>query len=289
MRSQKNSAIYAFWAVAIAVCLLLVVFALFFSSCSRANPTPVGTAIPTKTPASPAITAPAQTREPGADNTDEPGAPVTDAPAGALLGETEDAGQEYVDKLVFLGDSTTYGLMFYGVLSGGKQTTQVWTPASGTLALFNYSIATIVYPETGEELLIADAAARKQPEYLVMTVGVNGVSSMDEDSFKRDYAALVDAILAASPNTKIICNSIYPVEASYEAKGNGINNEVINRANGWILQLAEEKGLRYCDSASVLKGADGKLVSAYGNGDGIHLSADGFNLVLNYLRTHAYK
>ena len=63
---------------------------------------------------------------------------------------------------------------------------------------------------------------------------------------------------------------------------------VIDRANGWILQIAEATGTHYTDSASVLKGADGKLVSDYGNGDGIHLSAVGFNRVIDYLKTHAW-
>ncbi len=201
-----------------------------------------------------------------------------------MLGETADAGEEYISRMVFIGDSTTYGLMAYDVLPAS----QVWTPSSGTLALFNQSFATIVYPETGVELPITDAIADAQPEYVVLTIGVNGVSMMDESSFKAEYTALVERIKSVSPNTKIICNSIYPVEASYEAKNNGINNEVIDRANGWILQIAEATDVHYTDSASVLKGADGKLVSEYGNGDGIHLSAVGFERVLNYLRTHAY-
>ena len=93
-----------------------------------------------------------------------------------VLGVTEDAGQEYIDKLTFLGDSTTYGLIHYGMLKDGRNTKQVWTPASGTLTLSQASFATIVYPETGEEITIVDAVTRSQPEYLVITLGVNGVS-----------------------------------------------------------------------------------------------------------------
>ena len=201
-----------------------------------------------------------------------------------MLGETADAGEDYISRLIFIGDSTTYGLKAYDVLPGS----QVWTPSSGTLALFNQSFATIVYPETGLEIPITDAIESAKPEYVVLTIGVNGVSMMDESSFKAEYTALVERIQSVSPDTKIICNSIYPVEASYEAKDNGINNEVIDRANGWILQIAEATGTHYADSASVLKRSDGKLVSDYGNGDGIHLNATGFNRVLDYLRTHAY-
>ena len=205
-----------------------------------------------------------------------------------MLSETEDAGQAYIDKMVFLGDSTTYGLKYYEVLSGGKNTQQVWTPESGTLTLYNYATATIVFPETGEQISIVDAVTRKQPEYLVITLGVNGVSQMDEDWFKTDYTGLVQSIQAASPNTKIICNSIYPVENDYEHI-DSINNTNIPQANEWIKAVAEATGCKYTDSASVLKAEDGSLREDYGNGDGIHLNADGFNAVLQYLRTHAYQ
>lgn len=229
---------------------------------------------------------PEETLNPPAVSTDDPNAEQTKAPeqTSTQLGETADAGDEYISKMVFIGDSTTYGLKAYNVLDGS----QVWTPSSGTLALFNQSIATIVYPPTGEEIPITDAIGRAKPEYVVLTIGVNGVSMMDEDSFKTEYTALIERIKSVSPDTKIICNSIYPVEAMYEAKDNGINNTVIDRANGWILQIAEETGTHYTDSASVLKGSDGKLVSDYGNGDGIHLSAVGFNRVIDYLKTHAW-
>ena len=132
--------------------------------------------------------------------------PSEDPEPTTVLGETEDAGSEYIDKLVFIGDSTTYGLKAYGMLSGGKDTLQVWTPSSGTLALFNQSWATIVYPETGEEIPITEAVERRQPEYLVLTIGVNGVSMMDEEQFKADYIDLVQRIQKVSPDTKIICN-----------------------------------------------------------------------------------
>lgn len=217
-------------------------------------------------------------------NTDEGGdVEPTEAPVSVWLTETPDAGQEYIDKLTFIGDSTTYGLKAYEVVNGN----QVWTPSSGTLALFNQSIATIVYPKTGEEILIVDAVKDAQPEYLVLTIGVNGVAMMDEQSFKAEYIDLIQRIQAASPNTKIICNSIYPVETSYEAKDNGINNAKIEAANIWVYDIAEATGTHFADSASVLKGADGSLNPEYGNGDGLHLCPTGFNLVLNYLRTHA--
>lgn len=292
-RNAKNSMFFV-WTLAIFACLLLVLFALIFSSCGQGAGVPVTTDPPAQSemPADDGKESPdsGTSAEPGSESeAPDEGVAATDTPASSvLLAETEDAGQEYIDKLTFLGDSTTYGLKYYEVLSGGKNTTQVWTPASGTLTLFNYATATIVFPEDGQEISIVDAVTRKLPEYLVITLGVNGVSMMDEDWFKTDYTALVQNIQAASPDTKIICNSIYPVENDYE-QIESINNTNIPQANEWIKAVAEATGCKYADSASVLKAEDGSLREDYGNGDGIHLNADGFNAVLNYLRTHAYQ
>lgn len=292
-RNAKNSMFFV-WTLAIFACLLLVLFALIFSSCGQGAGVPVTTDPPAQSemPADDGKESPdsGTSAEPGSESeAPDEGEAATETPASSvLLAETEDAGQEYIDKLTFLGDSTTYGLKYYEVLSGGKKTTQVWTPASGTLTLFNYATATIVFPEDGQEISIVDAVTRKLPEYLVITLGVNGVSMMDEDWFKTDYTALVQSIQAASPDTKIICNSIYPVENDYE-QIESINNTNIPQANEWIKAVAEATGCKYADSASVLKAEDGSLREDYGNGDGIHLNADGFNAVLNYLRTHAYQ
>ena len=204
-----------------------------------------------------------------------------------VLAETADAGQAYIDKIVFLGDSTTYGLRAYKMLAGGKDTTQVWTPKTGTLTLSQASFATIVYPETDEELTIADAVAKKKPEYLVITLGVNGVAFMKEDYFKSEYKKIIDSVQTASPDTKIICQSIFPVAKSY-ARLDSINNDLIDAANKWICEIAAECGVKYLDTNSALRDADGWLPEDYHNGDGMHLQTNSFTIELNNIRTHAW-
>ena len=206
---------------------------------------------------------------------------------GARLGETPDAGREYLDKIIFLGDSTTYGIGYY-YRHGYTELVppaQVWTPTNGTMTLSYYATTKLYYPPTGEELLITEAAERSQPEILVITLGVNGISFMDEDWFVRDYRNLVTSILEVSPDTRIILNSIYPVADSYQYQGS-INNEKIGAANGWIEALAEELGVRFLYSFEALA-EDGKLPESSQNGDGLHLTGESFGKVMAYIRTHA--
>ena len=87
-------------------------------------------------------------------------------------------------------------------------------------------------------------------------------------------------------DTKIILQSIYPVARSWE-KTKSINNERIRAANGWVQRVAEDCGIYYLDTISVLADEEGYLPEAYQNGDGIHLNADSCGIVLDYIRTHA--
>ena len=291
MNRNKNL-FYLLWSVAIVVCVALSIFALLFSACSKTGGTkpkddgkggfavvsaPPGTAEPVENSEAPVEgTAPPETAPPAA------------TPATVRLAETPDAGRAYLDKIVFLGDSTTYGI---GVYYGYGYTelcppSQVWTPSSGTLTLSYYNIATVVYPETKEEIPIADAVARAKPEYMIITLGVNGIAFMDEDWFIRDYTALVKMIQEASPDTKIILNSIYPVADSYQYQKD-INNDKINAANGWIERIAADTGTRFLYSYECLV-ENGKLPESSQNGDGLHLNGEAFTKVMQYIRTHAY-
>lgn len=207
--------------------------------------------------------------------------------AGTVIPEGEDAGQEYLDRIVFLGDSITYGLKRYSMLSGGYNTKQIWTPKIGTLTLAYVMSASIYYPEYGKEISIQEAVAAKKPDIMVITLGMNGVSFMKEAYFKSVYTQLVEMIQETSPETKIILQSIMPVARSYE-KQISINNKKIAQANVWIAQVAKDCGVYYVNTITSLLAEDGYMPEAYQNGDGMHFNKDGYTLMLDYLRRHSY-
>lgn len=220
----------------------------------------------------------------------EESAAVTDP---VTLGETPDMGQAYQDSLIFVGDSTTAHLRSRGVLSGGTATKQVWVPSDNTLLLdINITQKKIVYPPTGESLTIAEAAAREKPAYMILTIGLNGVTSFvnNKNLYQNCYGKLIEAIQEASPDTKIILQSVFPVAANQKtfSVDAATLNGYIDTLNGYVLELAQSKEVRYLDTASALKGADGNLPESYQNGDGIHLTAEGYRVILDYIRTHGY-
>ncbi len=199
----------------------------------------------------------------------------------AVLKESADAGKEYLDKMVFLGDSRTYGLGYYGVVSKN----QIWTPSNGTLTLSLVNSVLIVYPETGEAITVKDAVAKKKPEILVISLGINGISFMNEKSFKGTFDVLISNIRSVSPDTKIILQAMYPTAPSYR-NWYSINNTKILKGNQWMLESAQNNGVYFLDAYNVLADENGNMSANYHNGDWLHPNALGYQMIVQYIKTH---
>ena len=226
------------------------------------------------------ITKPSATPRPENNPSDQP------AEDTVTLSATADAGMAYQDSIIFVGDSLTAHLVSRGVLTGGAETKQVWCPENNMMNLNSeVTAAKIVYPETGEKMTVAEAAALAKPKIMIITLGTDwGVSYLGEEEFKSCYSGLIKDIQKASPKTKIILQSIFPVTDFCP----NLTNTKIDNANKWVKAIAEENGCRYLDTQSILKDEKNNLKAEYCNSaDGIHLGADAYKAILNYIRTHA--
>ena len=221
----------------------------------------------------------------------------TDLQSNTILGVTEDMGDEYIDSLIFVGESTTYHMKDREVLSGGKQTRQIWAPRCGTMTLdMSATAIRIVYPDTNEELTIAEAAALAKPKFIIFTFGLNGAVQnvrRGEDYYKRCYRTLLLSVKETSPQTNIIIQSAPPIARDMDMKNYSVTaaelRDYIDTINSWALSLADELGLRYLNTAEVLKDTDGFLIADLDVGDGHHLNAAAYRKMLGYIRTHGYK
>lgn len=210
------------------------------------------------------------------------------------LPETRDMGQEYIDQMIFVGESTTAHLRSRGVLRGGQGTEQVWSDSSGTMTLdLNVLQKTILHPKTRQPMTIAQAAGREKPRYLVLSFGVNGIVgfSKNEELYRRAYGKLITAIHEASPDTVVLLQTVYPVADNQTAFGQGAAavNGYIRRINEMLPAIAAQYDAYVVDTASVLYDERGNLRADDQAGDGIHLSAEAYRRILHYLRTHGYE
>ena len=210
--------------------------------------------------------------------------------SSAELGKTEDFGQNYIHSMIFVGDSVIYAMKDSALLLGGKDTSQIWSGENGDMSLdYNVDKSQIVYAD-GSLLSVAQAAEAGTPAYMVITLGIkNGVQYCSEESFKNYYTKLVVSVKEASPDTRIILQSVFPVSKSFEKENSGISADKIKSANVWISEIAKDCGVKFINTHSALQDSKGYLLSEYDSGDGLHLNIKGYAAVLNYIRTHGWQ
>ena len=203
-----------------------------------------------------------------------------------------DICDDYIDSFVFFGESTTYHLKSRGVLSGGVGTTQVWGTKSGTAKLdITIRELRIVYPETNELLTIGEAVARKKPERIFLCFGLNGAVGnikKGEAYFRSCYQILIDEIRKNSPSTEIFLASAFPVAENMEMSRYTVDLDTLNSyiatINSWTSELAREYGFVYLNVAEPLTDSKGRLCEKFQIGDGHHLTAEAYRIVLDYVR-----
>lgn len=195
-----------------------------------------------------------------------------------------DMGQEYINNIIFLGDSTTFGLREIDMPAR-----QLWTGVAHTMSLYEQSYIKVICGRRDYiQGTIREAVEHFKPEMMIITLGMRQLSMMNEELFKSEYRDLVTGIQEVSPETKIILNSIFPVAAKLDRSVVNFTNDMVSTTNSWVHDIAEETGVHYLDSYSLLLDEDGYMVAEYAKGDGLHMLPLGLNTVLDIYRTHAY-
>lgn len=234
-----------------------------------------------ETPGTPADSVPTDTTGDG-ESTDLANHYQIDNTSSALLTETADAGTEYLDSTLFLGDSNTVRLYNNGLISLQQFCAK---EGIGTQVALNEGIVTFKNDTT--HYTIAQAVAKMKPRRVVMTFGTND-TGMEVADFINNYTALVQAIQEAYPYTDIIVNTVPPIPENHSNYPH-MDQAKIDDFNMALLNMCEQLGVRFLNTAEVLKGENGYgQLDYYTDGD-IHLKSAGLKAALNYLRTHAYQ
>ena len=203
-----------------------------------------------------------------------------DNTSAALLTETADAGTDYLNNTLFLGDSNTVRLYNNGLIS-----LQQFCAKEGIGTQVALSEGIVTFKKDSNHYTIPQAVAMMKPRRVVMTFGTND-TGMEVPDFIAHYTALIQAIQQSYPYTDIIVNTVPPVPADHSNYPH-MDQAKIDDFNMALLGMCEQLGVRFLNSAEALKGSDGYGIADYYTSGDIHLKSAGLKAVLNYLRTHA--
>ena len=207
-----------------------------------------------------------------------------------LLNTKEDA----FAGVFFFGESTTAHLSRTGgVLDTDEGRGKVLRDESGTRCLDMRILSSPVCYHEGnkvEKIAFAEAIERAQPRVLVLSFGLNGITrwSRDPEAFLRNYRALIEGICSRSPNTRILLQSVYPVgeNTCFALSKDALNKQICN-LNVHISALANEYEIvDYINTAALLADESGALLSTFDSGDGIHLTNEAYDIILQFLCQH---
>lgn len=255
---------------AVLVCILCVLAVLLTFG--------ITTTLLKKEEPAPSVSEPAE--GPAAPGEDLSGHYQIDNASTALLTETADAGTDYLNDTLFLGDSNTVRLYNNGLISLQQFCAK---EGIGTQVALNEGIVT--FKRDSNHYTIPQAVAMMKPRRVVMTFGTND-TGMEVSDFIAHYTALIQAIQQSYPYTDIIVNTVPPVPADHSNYPH-MDQARIDDFNMALLDLCEQLGVRFLNSAEALKGSDGYGIADYYTSGDIHLKSAGLKAVLNYIRTHA--
>ena len=255
---------------AVLVCILCVLAVLLTFG--------ITTTLLKKEEPAPSVSEPAE--GPAAPGEDLSGHYQIDNASTALLTETADAGTDYLNETLFLGDSNTVRLYNNGLIS-----LQQFCAKEGIGTQVALSEGIVTFKKDSNHYTIPQAVAMMKPRRVVMTFGTND-TGMEVSDFIAHYTALIQAIQQSYPYTDIIVNTVPPVPVDHSNYPH-MDQAKIDDFNMALLDLCEQLGVRFLNSAEALKGSDGYGIADYYTSGDIHLKSAGLKAVLSYLRTHA--
>ena len=213
----------------------------------------------------------------------DPQAYPLDTSLGSVLAKTSDAGTDYVSSTLFVGDQFAKSLYDDKVI-----TLDQFAGKDGLTVSSLLNDACVYFAGDSSAYTVPQAVSKMKPRRVVMLLGSNDLDgSLSYDNFARNYKQAVIAITGAYQYCDVIVCAIPPVakKASDAAK----TQLMIDQFNQELAKMCNDEGYKYLNLAEALKDSNsGYAEAAYLNNKQNGFSTSGANVVLNYLRNHAY-
>ena len=122
---------------------------------------------------------------------------------------------------------------------------------------------------------------------IYLMFGTESLATQPADQTAEQFRVLLNDVMAAAPEAKVIVMSIPPVTSAAEkVKEKPLKNSVIDDYNSKLLEISNKANVSFVDVNTALKDNNGRLDPHYAMEDGIHLTTEAGQLLLDYVLTH---
>lgn len=203
---------------------------------------------------------------------------------GTVLPVTADAGMEYCEETLFLGDSNTERMMYYSDVTGVRLENCIGVASMGITTFKTNSC--VRFEGHSKSYTMAQAVGILQPKRVVITFGTNN-AGLNIDTFTSHYKDALDEIKREYPHADIIIGAVFPVDQYRQ--NTSITMKSIDKMNVALAALAKQEEVKYLNwHEAILDTEIGHSGFEYTLQDGVHLTRKGMDAIFTYFRTHAY-
>lgn len=188
----------------------------------------------------------------------------------------------FYDDAGFIGDSVSYSLLLRANQTGEFGDATFFVRGGNGIAGYVNHFKTIGYQ--GKEYSIEDAVAASGVKKLFVMIGVNDLGFMTVEETMDYYRAMMDNILALSPDVEVYIQSLIPV---IDAGIQGAKNKHVDALNELLKAYAEENGFRYVDIYPYIRDHTGNMPEAYASDASTHMNYDGTDIWIQVLKLYA--
>ena len=201
------------------------------------------------------------------------------APTGEFY-YLQEVPEEYFDDVLFIGDSRTDGLFFWGDL---KEHSDFF--ARNSLSVFTALKKKILFHSATEgdsKMKLEEVLEAKQYGKIYVSLGVNELGVSNIPKYYDTYKELLTRIRELQPEAIIYVQGIMHVTKSTAQKSPFTNNTNIVERNQAISTFANGRDIFYLDMNELICDEEGNLRSDL-SGDGVHLKASAYSYWRDFL------
>lgn len=202
--------------------------------------------------------------------------------AKTILPVTKDAGVQYVEETLFLGDANTKRMMRYRDTTG----VTINNGVGAEMGIDDFLTRPCATFEGKGAITMPEAVAIMQPKRVVINFGTSN-ADMEIDAFIEHYNAAIAEVKERYPYSDIIIGAVFPVDIY--RKHTEVSMKAIDQMNLALVELAEDTGCKFLNWDTALRDSEtGFSAFEYTVQDGVHLSRAGMEAAFTYFRTHSY-